>query len=365
MIYVPVLKTRQEELRVAKALNECFSDNIVPLFEIIDDIHQRRYKVDPLTGDFIYKQFPKQKRKVRAEPTDADIITMDKINDIIGDRTAFIDYFRYTIKKYGRNIDVKKVELARRLNDDVNLYKERLKEIYLFNNLIPVVSIKASFFMPKNELKEFLIELKNINDRIALRITEEFIEIYQDILENVLEDTDFFLFDIEEQCPKTKFMELDEISEMDIDAKIVLLNSPRKAKTKNGDYPENNYTDLIDNCAKDKISEYNLDGYGDYCGLKDILPTTTKGNGTGAALALMYDYGENSFWAYTNKDTSLGPRGYKSLIPQIVSDKFKFDPDDDCEGYRKILEIPNSGNWSTWHNICLRRYISQIHKNIS
>lgn len=35
MIYVPIFKVRTEEMLVSKKMNYCFSDNIIPLFEIL------------------------------------------------------------------------------------------------------------------------------------------------------------------------------------------------------------------------------------------------------------------------------------------------------------------------------------------
>lgn len=360
LLYIPILKTRPEELRLVANLNYCFSENIIPLFEIINDIYEPRYKVDPFTKKPVYEKRGKQNRKVLEPPTDDDIITLDQINDIVGGKTTLIDYFRYTLKKYGRRIDIQRVALSRRLNDDLSLYKKRTKEISSFKNLIPVVSIKDGFFMPKNELKSFLEDLKSENDQIALRITEEFINTYKELLEGVLRSCDFLLFDILEQNPELKFMEFDELREMDISAKIVLINSPRKSGINNGEYPENDYTDLINNCAKEKLSEHDFEGYGDYCGLKDQLPSS-GGNGKGAAVAFIYDYNNNCFWTYTNKDQSQGVRGYKVLLPKIKADKPRFDSDDDCEGYKKI-NATECGNWGTWNNICATRYISQVFK---
>jgi hypothetical protein len=71
MIYVPMLKTRKEEMRVAKALNYCFCDNIIPIFEIINDIYKDKFEVDPETHKVLYEIKPgnKVRRKVKAKKT--------------------------------------------------------------------------------------------------------------------------------------------------------------------------------------------------------------------------------------------------------------------------------------------------------
>lgn len=98
MIYVPMLKTRAEELKVAKEMNFCFSDKIIPLFEIINDIYRTTYKKDE-NGEFIYEQHKTRMFKVKAEPTDDDIITLQSISNLVDDKLMFVDYFRFSLKK--------------------------------------------------------------------------------------------------------------------------------------------------------------------------------------------------------------------------------------------------------------------------
>lgn len=45
-MYVPMLKTRSEELIIAKEMQLCFSDNIIPLFEIINELYRTVYKTN-------------------------------------------------------------------------------------------------------------------------------------------------------------------------------------------------------------------------------------------------------------------------------------------------------------------------------
>lgn len=367
MIYVPMLKNRKAEITVVNNMNGCFSDKIIPLLEVLADTYEVRYMLDPLTDDFIYTNHGKSKRRVKEIPTDKDIITLQNIKNILKEKLVFIDYFRFNIKKYGKKIKASNVDLALRFNNDENLYKERVKEISRFPNMIPVVSIKAGFDMNKTELKAFLQELQKENDSVALRITEEWLEKYKDIMKNVLRPSDYLLFDISEQNPKSKFMEIEELNELKISVQIILLNSPRKASIKNGEYNIHGTTDLIDNCASDMALEYGLQGYGDYCGLKDALPSDGGGGGIGAALALFYDYNSNSFYSYLEPDTSIGLGGYKKIIPIILADKGILDNINDCPAIKMIEKMKiskKSGSWSTWHSINATRYIYQVYKHI-
>lgn len=360
MMYVPMLKTRSEELRVAKEMHTCFSDRIIPLFEIINELYKTTYKRDD-NGEFVYELHKTRRTRVKAEPTEADIITLQSINDYIDGKLMFIDFFRFSLNKYGRRISFRKAELSFNLNNDLELYKAKLLETTNYANMIPVISLKPDCGFPKTELDEFVSKLQSETSHIALRITEEWIDYTKDIISK-LRKTDYLLFDIEEQNPELKFMEIQELLTMHADCKMILLNSPRKLAINNKEYPEHSQTDLINNCARFIAEENELDGYGDYCGLKDTMPTDGGSYGTGAALALLYDYNSNVFYSYCNRDTSLGVVGYNALLPLIKSDEKKLNPEGDCPGYKKINSLLGSGGWGTWHNINAKRYIHQVYR---
>lgn len=364
MIFVPILKTKSEELSVIKSMNKCLSENFIPLFEILNDKFETRYRVDPITKEFVYEQGNKVKKRIKEEHTDDDVITLNYINELINGKRAFIDYFRFTIEKYGKNVDINKTMLAWKLSNNESMYKQYINEISVFNNLIPVVSIKSGFDMRKSDLHDLLLQLQSDNDSVALRITEEWLETYDLIVKNVLRETDFLLFDIGEQNPRSKIMELEEVMECGTKAKVILLNSPRKADKNNTEYENREITNLIDNCAREEYKNYNFKGFGDYCGLKDNLPLTNKSNGTGAALALLYDFNDNGFYSYVNIDTSQGMAGYYKIIPIILKDKAVLDPDNTCPAISKIEELNSSGNWRTWHNINMTRYMNQLYTNL-
>lgn len=360
MIYVPILKTRKQEYIIAKDMVDCFNDNIIPMFEIITEKYETKYLIDDVTGKYKYRQQGNRKMRIKKTPTDDDIITLDNICDLLNNKRVFIDYFRFSRKKYGNNVDLSKAELSWDISNDYNLYKYKVKSITKYGNMIPVISVKNTFDIKKGELRDFIKELQYISKSIALRITEEWLEVYKDIISELLREQDFFLFDIEEQEPESKFMEIDEINDLEVKARIILINSPRKSSIRNGEYPENGTTDLINNSAKIIALENSLNGYGDYCGLKDTMPLTGGSNGTGAALALFYNITENIFYSFCNHDTSLGTTGYFDLISKIFEVQSYLDETNDCPGIKKVLELYNrhsSGNWNTWHYINAVRYI--------
>ncbi|QAT41970.1 hypothetical protein [Aminipila luticellarii] len=365
MIYVPLLKARQQELRVAHSLCNCFSENIIPLFEILADKYEKKYQTDE-KGKFVYEMTNNRRKRILLPPTANDIITLENISEVTDSKLAFIDFFRFTTEKYGEDFDPKQVTLSLRFRNDSELYKRRVMEISEYENLIPVISIKPGFSMPSNELSQFIKELQEYNESIALRITEEFLDDYKDILENELRGGDYFLFDIGEQNVKSKIMELEQLAELNLNTQIILLNSPRKASNKNGGYEQNSITALICNDALTEYEKYSFNGFGDYGGLKDVLPSNGGSNGTGAALALLFDYNTNEFYSFVNPNTHLGVRGYLTIIPSMLELEADLNKSGKCPAYLKINDLyerKSSGNWPVWTNIILTRYIYQIYSN--
>jgi hypothetical protein len=365
MIYVPILKTRIEEKNVAKELKGCFDDNIIPLFEVISDEYNTIYMTNPETGKFIYKKSKNGNRKYRVK--EQNIKPIDYISELIGNKTTFIDFFRFSLNNYGKNINIDRVLLSWKLSEDPAFYKEKIRSLIKIPNYIPVVSIKTDFKMNEDELKGFLEELKySFKRSIALRLTDDFIDEYKNIIENVLDYRDYLLFDVGEQPISSKNMEFSMLSDMNIAAKIIIVNSPRKRGMNNSVYPKNDYVPFIDNSAKDFARRYNFDGFSDYCGYKDDLPRTRNGSGgKGAALILLYMYSKNQFYSLCEQDTKKGQKGYKELKKELLKHKKEFDKSENCYAFKKIdkMSSDSAGGWRTWNNICIRRYISEIYHN--
>ena len=197
MMYVPLLKTRAEEIKAVKELKPYFSDKIIPLFEIINEVYKPSYKKDD-NGEVVLERHKTRMLKVKSKPTEADIITLEYINETMDGKQMFIDYFRFSLNKYGKNISIKKAELAFNLNNDLELYKTKLLGVTRYDNMIPVISLKPDCEFSHAELVEFVKKLQENTFQIALRVTEEYIEQAKDIIRR-LRKTDFLLFDIEEQ----------------------------------------------------------------------------------------------------------------------------------------------------------------------
>lgn len=331
-MYVPILKARRTELGVIKKLSYCFSDKIIPLVEIIND------KSD-----------------------------LDKILDCIDKRKIFIDYLRISSTKYGNRYDPNSVILSLEISRDENKYFEFLKILSNYNNIIPVISLSNDYQISKQRLEQLYTSLTLNKNQIALRITPSLIDNYKNFIQDKLSADDYLFFDIEETSILSREIELEELSGMNIKAKKIILNSPRESRLTNGEFEENDVSILINNCVATEYAIVGFDGFGDYCGYKDVLPRKNGSKGEGAALALIYNYRTNQFYSFVEKNTKLGLKGYNKVINDILQKKDMIGDFDDCIAMREVERLNLSekkGNWSTWIGITITRYIYQMYLNL-
>ncbi|WP_342716696.1 hypothetical protein AAG068_01585 [Bacillus paramycoides] len=364
-MYLPIMKNRNEELRVINNMSYLFSDSMIPLIEIIRDEYDVKYRTDESTGEYIYEEKPgsKRRKRIKLEPTEEDIITLEKIEQRLNGKKGFIDFFRFNEGEYDNKV-FKGIELSFTLSRDFNYYKKRLLQIGKFDKLYPVISIKDGFNISEQDLINLTTELKRDNSSIAIRITDLYLEDYTEFIEDYLTENDFVMLDIRNQHVDSKFIELEEFKDLDTDATKILLNSPRSRNYKNGDYEDCEFTEKIENKVAIKYAEYEFDGFGDFGGLKDDLPTDAGGNGTGAALGLMYLKEKNAFYSMVNYDTKMGVRGFEFVRSKVIDKLHLLDSDSDCVAVKRIKDMEERyGNWGTWSNLTLTRYIHQQAKN--
>ncbi|REB04762.1 hypothetical protein DVB69_16895 [Sporosarcina sp. BI001-red] len=360
-MYLPIMKNRNEELKVISNMNHFLGESIIPIIEIIRDEYNIKYKIDENTGEYIYEKKPGKRRrnKIKLPPTEDDIITLEKIQERLNGKKGFIDFFRFSEEEYD-NKDFKGIELSFTLSRDYKYYKKRMLQIGRFSNLYPVISIKKGFKISEHDLLKLVNELRRDNSSIAIRITDIYLDDYLEFLEEHLTEIDFIMLDIRNQHVDSKFMELEEFQELETDANKTLLNSPRSREYKNGDYENLEFTKKIDNGVAIKYKDYEFDGFGDFGGLKDDLPSEGGGNGTGSALGLIYSKEKNSFFSIVNSDTNLGVRGFKYVRSEVLNRLALIDSENDCIAVKRIESMEEKfGNWATWSNLTLTRYIHQ------
>lgn len=356
-MYIPIMKNRNEETRVSKVCSSFFSDEVVPLFEIIQDKYIKRYEVDE-TGEYKYEIKPGniKKSKIELIPKEEDIITLDEINKNIEGKKAFIDFFRFFESEYGRNRNFKNIETSILLSRNFNYYRSRILQIAKFKNFIPTISIKKGLEISIYDLTILVNDIRKLGSSVALRITADFLDTYLEFIEENLYGTDYVMLDIREDSMNSKIMEIEDFETLNFSGKKILLNSPRKRSMQNKEFGNLNFTTKIDNSVSEHYKDFHFDGFGDFGGLKDDLPTDIRSS-RGAALALLFFKEYNKFYSIVNEDTSLGVSGYDYVKQEVIKRKNFFDPDNTCLGMAKIKELKKNGNFATWNNVNLTRYI--------
>ena len=368
VMYIVMMKTRPEEFRVSTAMNQYFGDKIIPLFEILKDEYEDHYKIDSITGEFVYEipEGQNRRRKILLERKPEDLITLEMINKRIAGKKAFIDFYRYD-SSLPSNIKPSYALLPLQLRS-FSQYRKRLLEVSEYTNFIPVISIKNNSDLKHDEVLTLITDLKKVkmSSPIAVRVDGRKFDEYKHTLKQVLDIQDYFFLDIGTMALQSMAIQIQEISTTDILGTKVLLNSPRKSSSiSNAEYEEEDYTELISCEVNTNYKTFGFQGFGDYGGLKNDFPI--KGGPTKAcALALLFDEKENKYMSFMNPDNILGLGGYEDVVRRILKRKQEFDPNEDCPAIKTISNFGQhglkNGNWASWNGITLKRTIHQHYK---
>jgi len=342
-MYIPVLKNRLFENKFIREHQLFFDDNIVPLIEILNlKIGRKEQSVEEMLSTY----------------------------DSYFSSNYLIDFFIFADGEYEK-LDPKQVEFSiEQRTYSLNDYSHLLELVCQTKFGIPVISIKNArdILRSISSIKQLIMKLQTKSPKIAVRIQSGLFQSLFKDLDEILRDEDMLIYDINEESIQSKFFDRKLIRNKTNYYTVILLHSPRSSKLKNGSYLDGNYTGLIDNKIRIDYLNLGFDGFGDYAGLKNVLPTD-GGNGKGAALGLFYDNSANQFFSIMNEKSDLGTGGHKYVLDQAFGEhKQRLNPNDDCPAYKYMYENLYSrnspGSWGQWKYITILRYISQIKSSL-
>jgi len=343
-MYIPILKNRQYENKLLRENSSLFGDQIIPLVEVISLVLGR------------------------SEKTVEELIS---VYDSYFNFGYFIDFFTFTGDHY-KPFDPNKVKFSIIIRDegDYNYLKDLLFVAAKSRKAIPVISIKPArdFILSASSINATIKELQKHTHRLAVRIDSDLFETFFETIHPLLRNTDYLLYDIGESSIEPKFFDIEAINQKQKIYQTIVLNSPRLKKLNNGSYKDCEYTRLIDNSIREIYTSKGFNGFGDYAGLKDDLPTN-GGSRKGVALGLFYVDGINRFYSIVNSNTEDGPEGHSYVLKKAFSafQQSELNPTNDCPAYKYMYETLYSKNkpgmWGQWKYITLLRYISQIKKS--
>jgi len=342
-MYIPVFKNRLFENKFIREQQVYFGDNIVPLIEILSlKIGRTKMSVDEMLS----------------------------IYDDCFSSNYLIDYFTFDDGEYSK-FDPNQVPFYfEHRNDKIKDYYDLLELVCQTKHGVPVISIKKGrdYLLNGSAIKMLIQNLQIKSPKIAIRIQSRLLQTFFKDIDPLLRDDDLLIYDINEDSIQSKFFDRKTISSKTNYYKVIVLNSPRSSKINNGSYHDGDYTGLIDNKIKVEYITLGFDGFGDYAGLKNVLPTDGS-NGKGAALGLFYDNSVNQFFSIMNENSDLGTRGHLYVLEQAFEvHKQRLNPNNDCPAYNFMydnLYCKNSpGQWGQWKYITILRYISQVKSSL-
>lgn len=365
-MYVIAMKNRVNEMSALKELQSAglLRSDMLPLVEVIHEEYAFDKLRNPTTGEYITEKRRCRDGKVRKykinDPNSRRDVTLDTICALFPNRRVLVDYFRFEHGKYTFNSA--KVELALRLNRNIDLYREKVRAIGTYPRLVPVITVKQSMddVMSATQVLSLVHEIREADPNRCIAIRIDDIEGYEHVLRKVLHHDDFLIYDFNEQPIRSKPIECRDLASLGLAAHTVALCSPRKRDTFGKDYPDGEIAYIIDNSHIDLYKQYGFSDVGDYGGVKDNLPS--DGANRGRALALMYMGATNSFKSFVNEDVDLGQRGYTNVVGRILSDN-DFAEDSECLVLKTIAAKLRNGKgfgYGEWVKYTLMRYIQQL-----
>jgi len=340
-MYVPIFKSRSQEHKLFREHSDLFSGNITPLIEVI---------------------------QLKVKTKEVSISELIEHYDTILDE-YYIDFFTFNKADY-KSFDIYKLQFSWSLQDEkvYDYDKDLLRHASESDCAIPVISIKKarSFLLDPKKVEYLIHSLQSTSRKIAIRIEAALFDDYMPLINKNLRPEDTLFFDINESTIEPFFMQVDTLKSLKGKYTKIVIHSPRPRAVNNGQYEDGDFTDLIDNSLMQHHKNEGFDGYSDYAGLKDGLPTQ-GGNGKGAAHVLLFDIRNFKYFSIVNDNTALGVKGYRYVVDKIF-DKYLdiLDPYDDC---RAIAHIENQwkyndtkGNFATWKYVTMLRTLSRIKK---
>ncbi len=296
--YVPILRGRQEEIKVLKTFN--FGKRIYPCLEIIRELDRKPSKAS--TSSKKVKKFE-----------DVYIPLIDEIKA----EKVFIDlpiHFNDSIK----SIKVETLEFMRSV-----VTKRDVRTRYLISlsalseKIIPIISTYFDRTNEKNSItqqeKDLRAHFKEIGFRTFLKsFSRDIIQI-----EKVVSSADYIIIDLEDykiDLTDPDILDIiDKISEFD--CSIIIHRNSFPKKITNVGLAHGQAIESIDNTLLESYSDFNCNSFSDYCGIKK--DDVTDG-GTISPGFVYYDSTINKFFGYKGKIKELS-EFETTIVPDVIS----------------------------------------------
>lgn len=340
-MYIPVLKNRTVEMSViADLLETGISEKTIPLFEIIQ-----------------------QKTRSNSNKT-----YIDDLNEL------------FTQHSHKFFLDIPKISVRSSTSEPVREFHTSVnrQENYVYQQMIlckhipgiiPVISYGTQENLNKTILNTDLVKYHKTFDSIAIRLTPAQYNVISDFTKLSIGKRDYFQLDIGDKSHtnpafKKIYKNIKEHKKI-LGFTTFIINSNRPVSLYNKNLQDGQIIEEIDNSLSEmySLSSYKFDGFGDYAGVANTLPST---GGTISPAGIYYSADENVFIGYKGKTQSLSE--FKNHIaPSIIASPYWAEYTEEhhihCPGCKIIQSIVNGGsggNQGIWKGITMSHYIYTV-----
>lgn len=349
-MYVPVLKNRTVEVGVLKDLFTIIdTENTIPMIEVIQDKVQSNSKYDffDILEDITNREDSDKKFFVEVSKENAPTNILESV------RT-----FLTTV------------------NRDPEYYLTLFMNLKECNGMIPVISYNPDWLEPGLITKHASV-LREKYQKISIKVTPNMFNLIKEELQEVVNDGDYILLDIgysQHTNPILKriYNNINQLKDRK-NIKTIIINSTKGDDVTNVSLNNGEPIYEIDNSLRDLFkTSYSFDGFGDYAGVSDSLPTS--GGGISPA-GIFYSKELNCFVGFRRNKTLSDFEDF--IAPEIMKSEYWKEYSDfhhnNCPGCKEIKRIVNEvdkkkkkgKSQAKWKGITMSHYIFSIDEWLS
>ncbi|MTI47970.1 MAG: hypothetical protein FH761_09020 [Firmicutes bacterium] len=337
-MYTPVIKNRTIEMKVLKDLYDMpLSEKTVPLVEIVQEKTRSNSKTNFI--DDLTEIFSPLERK----------------------RNFLVDIIKTNIPK---NTLTPIRDFLTKVNRKKDYSLELLKKFNHLQNVIPVISYNPQIFVDNNIIEEER-ELREYYDRLAFRINSNTFDDAFELVKNIIQKNDILIYDIGNASHMNPILRANYLTIASLKTQkeftSILLNSNKSNEITNVSLSDGKPILEIDNSIRDLYKSYHkFDGFADYAGMKDEMPT--KGGGISPA-GIYYSFNSNYFVGFRRNKKLSDFEDY--IAPQIIASKYWSEYNAShhktCPGCNMIFNIAHKKepgkSQAKWKGITMYHYI--------
>lgn len=341
-MYLPILKNRSVEVDVLRNLVNLGLTQTYPMLELVQ-------------------------QKVR---TNARQDYVDEVAELLDQTESFTMFVDIPKMNVPQNVPQPIREFLVNANRNPQFSLDILLRLKGVNGVIPVVSYNPRGLNVTDIVTQANLLRKSFNT-LAFRVESSTFDQAFVSISTLIRPGDYLIFDIGSASHINPWLKpiYSRIAKekKNIGFTSIIINSPRTKEVTNLGLEDGKPILTIDNSLRDYYKTHHFDGFGDYAGITDDLPT---GGGSISPAGVYYSYQDNVFIGFRRNKVLSEFEDY--IAPQIVHSPYWKEYSDthhnNCPGCHSIAQIvrgKESGkSQAKWKGITMAHYIYSIDENL-